>query len=312
MKDVIELAKRAAVSDASMLLLGESGTGKELFARSIHQWSHRQSMPFVVINCMALTESLLENELFGHEKGAYTGADSVRKGKIELADEGTIFLDEIGDMPSQLQAKLLRLLQDHEFHRVGGSRLIRVNLRVIAATNRDLAQAVKDGTFRKDLFFRLNVVSLSMPPLRERPEDIQGLVELFLRRHLNEIGKQKMEFTEAALSQLLHYHWPGNIRELDNTIARAVVLGSEKTIGPEQLGLTIEDNAVFPKESGLSYHDALDQYGRYLIDKALRQANGHRTKAAEILQLQRSYFFRLMKQKQISEGLVKGEESENV
>lgn len=156
MKDVIELAKRAAVSDASMLLLGESGTGKELFARSIHQWSHRQSMPFVVINCVALTESLLENELFGHEKGAYTGADSVRKGKIELADEGTIFLDEIGDMPSQLQAKLLRLLQDHEFHRVGGSRLIRVNLRVIAATNRDLAQAVKRRNIPKRLILPIN------------------------------------------------------------------------------------------------------------------------------------------------------------
>jgi len=182
MKSMIELAQRAANSDAGVLLLGESGTGKELFARSIHQWSPRRTAPFVVINCVALTETLLENELFGHEKGAFTGADRLEKGKVEMADGGTIFLDEIGDMPPGLQAKLLRVLQDHEFTRVGGTRLVRVNIRVIAATNKDLKQAVKTGAFREDLFFRLNVVTLTLPPLRERPQDITQLAEFFLKR----------------------------------------------------------------------------------------------------------------------------------
>jgi len=170
MTSLIQVAKRAANSDANVLLLGESGTGKELFARSIHQWSPRHAMPFVVVNCVALTDTLLENELFGHEKGAFTGADRLQKGKLESADGGTVFLDEVGDMPLGLQAKLLRVLQDHEFQRVGGTRLIRVNIRIVAATNKDLKQAVKAGAFREDLFFRLHVVNLCLPPLRERPE----------------------------------------------------------------------------------------------------------------------------------------------
>ncbi len=176
---VMESAQRAAKSDASVLLLGESGTGKELFARSIHQWSLRQNMPLVVINCVALTETLLENELFGHERGAFTGADCLQKGKLEMAEGGTIFLDEIGDMSFPLQAKLLRVLQDREFHRVGGTRLVSVNIRIIAATNKNLQQAVKVGQFREDLFFRLNVISLTLPPLRERPEDVPTLAKFF-------------------------------------------------------------------------------------------------------------------------------------
>ena len=197
-KAIIESAQRAANSDASILLLGESGTGKELFARSIHQWSPRQGMPMVVINCVALTETLLENELFGHERGAFTGADRLQKGKLEMADGGTVFLDEIGDMPLPLQAKLLRVLQDREFPRVGGTRAVSVNIRFIAATNKDLKQAVKAGQFREDLFFRLNVVSFTLPPLRDRSEDISRLADFFLKRHAYEAKRPGVTLSPAA------------------------------------------------------------------------------------------------------------------
>jgi DNA-binding NtrC family response regulator len=302
---VIELAQRAAASDASVLLLGESGTGKELFARSIHQWSPRRTMPFVVINCVALTDTLLENELFGHEKGAFTGADRPQKGKIEMADGGTIFLDEIGDMAPSLQAKLLRVLQDHEFHRVGGTRLVRVNIRIIAATNRDLKQAVKAGHFREDLFFRLNVVTLTLPPLRDRPEDIPQLAEFFLSRHARDTKKPQMQLTDDALAALRQYAWPGNIRELDNAIARAVVLSAQDTIGPDQLalptseGLSPTDVDRSAGNEALSYHEAMEQHSRLVILRALRLANGSQTKAAQQLRLQRTYLARLIKQKNI-------------
>src|SRR5438093_9937771 len=243
-KSVVELAKRAANSDASVLLLGESGTGKELFARSIHQWSPRRAMPFVVINCVALTDTLLENELFGHEKGAFTGADRLQKGKVEMADGGTVFLDEIGDMPSGLQAKLLRVLQDHEFTRVGGTRLVKVNIRVIAATNTDLKQAIKAGQFREDLFFRLNVVSLTLPPLRERPEDIPALAEFFLSRQTREAKRPVMKLSDEAITAMRHYAWPGNIRELENAIDRAVVLCPHDVIQPELLALSLQETAT--------------------------------------------------------------------
>jgi len=245
MNEVVEMAKRAADSDATVLLLGESGTGKELFARSIHQWSSRRNMPFSVINCVALNESLLENELFGHEKGAYTGADSRQKGKIEEADGGTVFLDEIGDMPLPLQAKLLRLLQDHAFQRVGGNREVNVAIRVVAATNKDLKQAVKSGNFREDLFFRLNVVSLALPPLRERPEDIGPLSEFFLELHLREMKRPTRQFSRDTLKAMKMYGWPGNIRELSNAIARAVVLGVEDEITAEHLGLVQGGGGTF-------------------------------------------------------------------
>ncbi|MBI4401236.1 MAG: sigma-54-dependent Fis family transcriptional regulator [Nitrospirae bacterium] len=305
-RSVIELAKRAAQFDAGVLLLGESGTGKELFARSIHQWSPRRSMPFVVINCVALTETLLENELFGHEKGAFTGADRLQKGKVEMADGGTIFLDEIGDMPMPLQTKLLRILQDHEFTRVGGTRLVRVNIRVIAATNKDLEQVVKAGTFRKDLFFRLNVITLTLPPLRERSEDIPLLAEFFLKRHARDAKKPKMRLTTEAINAMSGYSWPGNIRELENAIARAVVLSPSDEIGPEQLalatteGLTGSGTDQSPGYQDLPYHEAMEQHSRYILLQALRRANGSQTKAAERLKLQRTYLARLIKQKNIS------------
>ena len=300
MASLIELTKRAADSDATVLLLGESGTGKELFARSIHQWSPRAERPFVVINCVALTETLLENELFGHEKGAFTGATTQQKGKVEMADDGTLFLDEIGDMAPDLQAKLLRLLQDREFHRVGGTRLVRVNIRVIAATNRDLSKAVKEGAFREDLFHRLNVISVSIPPLRERPEEIPRLAEVFLQRYTKEMGKPGMHLTLAALRTMRTYPWPGNVRELENAVARAVVLGTGREIGPEHLRLPsdYEEEPQVREASDLSYHESMEHHRHFLIEQALKRAHGNQTKAAEALGLQRSYLARVLKQKQ--------------
>lgn len=300
-KNMVQLAKRAAEADATVLLLGESGTGKELFARSIHQWSNRRDMPFSIINCVALMESLLENELFGHEKGAFTGADSLQKGKIEVADGGTIFLDEIGDMPLELQAKLLRVLQDHEFPRVGGTRLVRVNIRVIAATNKDLKQGVKDRTFREDLYFRLNVVNLTLPPLRERPEDIIPLAEHFLARHVQEMKKRPRKFSKAALETMRCYAWPGNIRELDNIIARAVVLGEDEEISADLLGLG-GGKSDLDDVDNLPYHEALERYGSRILEQAMRRSNWSQTKASELLGLQRTYLSRLLKQKGIQQG----------
>ena len=300
MTSLIELAKRAADSDATVLLLGESGTGKELFARSIHQWSRRAAMPFVVINCVALPATLLENELFGHEKGAFTGAAAQHKGNVEMADGGTLFLDEIGDMAPDLQAKLLRLLQDREFHRVGGTRVVRVNLRVIAATNRNLAQAVKTGAFREDLFHRLDVISFSMPPLRERADDIPRLADLFLQRAMKEMGKPGMSLTASALRTMCAYSWPGNVRELENAVARAVVLSTDPAIAPEQLRLPDETSEASPVASlsDLPYHEAIENFRHVLIAQALTRAHGNQTRAAEALGIQRSYLARMLKQKQ--------------
>jgi DNA-binding NtrC family response regulator len=299
---VIEDAQRAAKSDVSVLLLGESGTGKELFARSIHQWSPRAAMPLVVLNCVALTETLLENELFGHERGAFTGADRLQKGRLEMGDGGTVFLDEIGDMSLPLQAKLLRVLQDREFQRVGGTRTVSVNIRVIAATNKDLKQSVKSGQFREDLFFRLNVISFTLPPLRERVEDIPALANFFLDRRARETNRAGMKFSPAAVTALTRYPWPGNIRELDNVIARAVVLSQPATIEPDMLALSSHDagqeSGDEPTNSYLSlpYHDSMKEHTRTVILRALRDEHGNQTKAAARLGLQRTYLARLIRQ----------------
>jgi DNA-binding NtrC family response regulator len=298
-RTVLESAQRAARSDASVLLLGESGTGKELFARSIHQWSPRQAMPLVVINCVALTETLLENELFGHERGAFTGADRLQKGKLEMADGGTIFLDEIGDMSLPLQAKLLRVLQDREFHRVGGTRLVSINIRVIAATNKDLRQAVKNGEFREDLFFRLNVISLTLPPLRERPDDLPALAKFFLNRHARDAKRPGMMFSPAAMEAMGRYRWPGNIRELENVVARSVVLNQSDTIEPDMLSLDAIDHSSTGERLSyfsLPYHESMKEHTRTLILLALREECGNQTKAAARLGLQRTYLARLIKQ----------------
>jgi transcriptional regulator with PAS, ATPase and Fis domain len=298
----VQLAKRAAETNATVLLLGESGTGKELFARSIHRWSDRREMPFSIINCVALTDTLLENELFGHEKGAYTGADALQKGKIEVADGGTVFLDEIGDMPIGLQAKLLRVLQDHEFPRVGGTRLVRVNIRIVAATNKELKQSVKAGTFREDLYFRLNVVNLSLPPLRDRPEDIMPLAEHLLDRHIREMKRSTRTFSKTAVEAMWCYSWPGNIRELDNAIARAVVLGVDEEISTELLGLGGSQDE-FDLFDNLSYHDAIERFSAHILEKTMRRSNWNKSKAAELLDLQRTYLSRLIKQKNIRQSI---------
>ena len=225
MREAIETARKAAASKSTVLLLGESGTGKEVFARAIHNWSDRKHEPFIAINCVGLSKDLLESELFGHERGAFTGASQLKKGKLELAHGGTVFLDEVGDISAELQTKLLRFLQEREFERVGGTQPIRVDVRVVAATNRDLSSAIKEGRFREDLFYRLNVIPITLPPLRERREDILVLAKYFLSRFAAETKRQVTEIAREAEEKLLVYDWPGNVRELANVIERAVVLG---------------------------------------------------------------------------------------
>jgi DNA-binding NtrC family response regulator len=297
MSELVQVAERAAQCDTTILLLGESGTGKDLLARSIHAWSPRRDRLFTAVNCVALSEELLESELFGHEKGAFTGASAQKLGKLEVANGGTVFLDEIGDMKPGLQAKLLRFLQNREFDRVGGTRAVKVNVRVIAATNRDLQQAVKAGAFRSDLFFRLNVVNLTLPPLRDRPEEIPQLAELFLKKCCREAKKPMMRISPEAMKMLAAYPWPGNVRELQNSIERAVVLKTGEVIEPEDLALQTLD--LVSKEEGgkdLPFHESVERHKREVIRRALARAGGSQTRAADLLGLQRTYLARLMKQ----------------
>jgi DNA-binding NtrC family response regulator len=296
MRELVEQARKVAESKSTVLLLGESGTGKEVLARSIHSWSPRVARPFIPVNCVALSEELLESELFGHEKGAFTGAHQQKAGKFELANNGTIFLDEVGDIREALQTKLLRVLQEHEFERVGGTKTIRVDIRVIAATNRDLEQAVKAGRFREDLYYRLNVVGLRLPPLRERSEDVPDLAEYFLRKYRAETAKVISGISYQALALLRRHRWPGNVRELENAIERAVVLGKGPEIVPEDLGLNMTSTAGTAMDAPLgTFHASVDAYKKELIRRALDQAKGNQTHAAELLGLQRTYLARLIK-----------------
>jgi DNA-binding NtrC family response regulator len=295
MRAAVETARKTAASRATVLLLGESGTGKEVFARAIHNWSERKSQPFVAINCVGLSKELLESELFGHEKGAFTGADQQKKGKMELANGGTVFLDEIGDVSQELQTKLLRFLQEREFDRVGGTRPIKVDVRIIAATNRDLESAVKDGRFREDLYHRLNVIPIGLPPLRERAEDVEPLSLYFLRRYAAESKKNIAEIAGDALAKLAAYHWPGNVRELGNTIERAVVLGSGETLTVQDLPTRIVAAAPLARNEHLDYREAMEATRRVLVVQALAQANGNRAAAAKALGLHEKYFLRMIK-----------------
>jgi Nif-specific regulatory protein len=299
-KRVYQFIARVAPADTTVLVRGESGTGKELAARALHQNSPRGERPFVAINCAALTETLLESELFGHERGAFTGALAQKKGKLEVADGGTLFLDEVGEMPATLQAKLLRVLQEREFERVGGTRTIRVDVRVVAATNRDLEEAVKSGGFRQDLYYRLNVVSFEMPPLRERREDIPLLASYFVSKYAAKFKRRVTGLSTEARECLTNYDWPGNVRELENAVERAVVLGSTDRVLPEDLPETVLESAPDPSSPGnpppvTRYHDALREAKRQLILRALEQSSGSFTEAARLLGVHPNYLHRLIR-----------------
>jgi len=299
MKVAVETARKAAASNATVLLLGESGTGKELFARFIHSQSERADRPFIAINSVGLSRELLESDLFGHEQGAFTGAHKMKKGKIELANGGTIFFDEIGDISREMQAKLLRFLQEREFERVGGVTPISVDVRVIAATNRDLGAAVKSGAFRDDLYHRLNVVAITPPPLRERKEDIPMLAEYFLRKFSAAARRKIIQISDEALSKMTAYDWPGNVRELANAIEYAVVLGSGAVIEPADLPSHFFGEISLKRAEGLSYRDGVNAARKEMVVKALRKTDGNRAAAARLLGLETKYFLRLMKSLQI-------------
>lgn len=286
MKELLTLVSRVAGTDATVLILGESGTGKEVVAKLIHTLSHRRDKSFMTINCAAIPEGLLESELFGHEKGAFTGAHQVKPGLFELAHKGSLFLDEIGDMPLQLQAKLLRVLQNGTFHRVGGTREMAVDVRIIAATNRDLESMVKEGTFREDLFWRLNVFSIYIPPLRARKEDIPALVNRFLKLFSEKHGKKVKSVSREAMERLLHHDYPGNVRELENIMERAVIMAEDEIIRLEDLPPYLKTK---PAEITLSTYDdlplpeAVALLERTRIKEALKKSGGVKTKAAEML-----------------------------
>lgn len=307
MGERLTVAKQAAASSATVLLLGETGSGKEVVARAIHRWSPRSTRPFIAVNCAAFPENLLENELFGHEKGAFTGAAKREPGKIEIADGGTLFLDEIGDMPLTMQRHLLRVLQDRTFYRVGGTQEVRTDVRFIAATNKDLKQAIRQGTFREDLYFRLAVITIALPPLRKRMEDLSTLVEHFLNRPNNVGLCKRVTLNDEAFRALRHYSWPGNVRELENVLTRALILCPGDTIGPEHLSLpastTPSTLPVDPEPDAdilfFSYHKSMDAYSQKLIEAALRRNGWNQTKAAAELGLQRTYLTKLLRQKQI-------------
>jgi len=307
MLEAIDEAKKAAASKSTVLLLGESGTGKELFARAIHNWSDRKTRSFVAINCVGLSKELLESNLFGHEKGAFTGAHQLKKGKMEIADGGTVFLDEIGDVSTELQTKLLRFLQEREFERVGGTRAIRVDVRIIAATNRDLQAAMKQGNFREDLYYRLNVVPIKLPSLRERKEDIPELTRFFVDHFANETKRPTIDIVDSTLSKLMAYDWPGNVRELANIIERAVVLGQDPAMQAQDLAAGIrnpqstsqsEPTSSYNGEAcldGRTINEVVEQIERRMIHEALRKFAGNKQKAAHFLGLSRQGLLKKLK-----------------
>ncbi|MCR5725072.1 MAG: sigma 54-interacting transcriptional regulator, partial [Treponema sp.] len=310
--DLLRIIEQVAVTNSSVLITGESGVGKELFAEQLHLKSHRVDKPFIRVNCAALSPSLLESELFGHVKGAFTDAVSDRTGRFEAADGGTLFLDEIGELPLDLQAKLLRVIQSRSFERVGSSETITVDVRIIAATNRNLEQMVSDGTFRSDLYYRLNVLPIHIPPLRERKEDIEPLATFFLKRFSRETKKNFESFSPAALRMLYSYYWPGNIRELENTVERACVLGIPPVVQAADLGLITADSAEKKECAGSdvfyeamaedvasdgedkTLKTALTKFKRAYVIKILNENAWNQTKAGKVLGIQRTYVSRLL------------------
>jgi transcriptional regulator with PAS, ATPase and Fis domain len=293
MQEVLATVERVAPTNSTVLLGGESGVGKDLIARAIHEHSRRAAEAFIKVNCTAIPENLLESELFGYEKGAFTGANTTKPGRFELADKGTIFLDEIGDVPGSIQVKLLHVLQDRQFERLGGTKTLKVDVRVLAATNQDLRAALEQGTFREDLYYRLNVVPISIPPLRERKEEIPYLVDYFIARFAHESGKPLTGITPPALKLLTDFHWPGNVRELENIIERAVALSTGTVIDVADIRLDVSPSspatsavpgsAPFPP-AGMT----LEQFEDEIIREALRRANGNKSQAARLLGLSRN------------------------
>jgi Nif-specific regulatory protein len=283
MREVFQMVSQVSKSNATVLVRGESGTGKELVANSVHYNSHRAQQPFVKINCAAIPANLIESELFGHEKGAFTGAINQKLGKFELANRGTLFLDEIGSIGLDVQVNLLRVLQEREFERVGGQRTIKIDVRIIAATNKNLEQAVEEGTFRGDLYYRLNVFPIYMPPLRERKTDILLLADHFLEKYAKENNKDIRRFSTPAIDMLMAYHWPGNVRELENCIERAVLLCEEGVVHSYHLPPTLQTGAESDTLPALSLEEAVANLEREMLIDALKNARGNVTQAAKIL-----------------------------
>ena len=295
---VYDLIRRVTNLDAFVLITGESGTGKELVARAIHNLSKRAKEPFVAVSCGAIPETLIESELFGHEKGAFTGTNGVREGYLEQAGSGTLLLDEIGELSLQTQVKLLRVLQQKEFSRLGSNRLLPLKARVLFATHRNLAQMVDEGTFRRDLYYRVNVMRINVPPLRERTDDIPLLADHFLRIYAGEYGKPVRDFRANAMALLFEYEWPGNIRELENAIQGAVILSEGDTIGPEDLPEPLRQADPLEAPEGLipgSFEDQLRDYKIRLANKAIQECNGNKTLAARSLNISRAYLHRLVR-----------------
>jgi Nif-specific regulatory protein len=295
MREIYQFVAKAAPTNSTVLIRGESGTGKELVARAIHLNSPRSHHPFVAINCAALSETLLESELFGHEKGAFTGAIAQKKGKLEVASSGTVFLDELGELAPSLQAKLLRVLQEREFERVGGTRPIKVDIRLIAATNRDLEKAIQAGTFRQDLYYRLNVISVSMPALKDRRQDIPLLAGYFAMRFSKDAGRAVKGISPEARKCLVQYDWPGNVRELENAIERAVVLGTTELIQPEDLPDQLLEKQAVPGVQVTEYHQAVKDVKRQLVLKAFEDAGGNYAQAARLLGIHPNNLHRLIR-----------------
>ena len=312
LRRVIDQARAVAETSATVLITGESGTGKEMMARFIHNMSPRARAPFIACNIAALPETLVESELFGHEKGAFTGAATRRQGRFELADTGTLFLDEIGEMSPAMQVKLLRVLQERQFERLGGKQLLTVDIRIIAATNRNLEEMVEANQFRADLYYRLNIVNLELPPLRERPDDIPILATHFAAKAAGKHGKQTPEFTQGLLNRLTTYRWPGNIRELENVIERAVVISTSPVLDENSLPEKVisQVNAIQNEQQqravpqlelvngllppDLSFETALQNFKRQLVTQALRECNSSRSEAAHRLKISRQYLHRLI------------------
>jgi Nif-specific regulatory protein len=303
MKEVYQFLKRAAPTDSTVLIEGESGTGKELAARALHRNSPRASKLFVAINCAAIPETLLESDLFGHERGAFTGAGSLKKGRLEVADGGVVFLDEIGELAPALQVKLLRVLQEREFERVGGIQPIKVDIRLIAATNCNLEQAVRNGEFRQDLYYRLAVLKITMPALRERREDIPMLARHFVQKHAKRCKVKPRPISREALSRMVNYDWPGNVRELENAIEHALVLGSSDMILPEDLPESLLERTPLPEMTEAKYHAAVKELKKQLILDAVEQTQGSYADAARILGLHPNYLHRLIRNLELKEIL---------